>query len=109
MAIDNVEIIDLIGIDKRTDKVILTISDHLDWEDETSHILLLQDKINSYLRFIESGEIYESYPDAKNRAIVIQIVKKYSLTPKGEEFIRSAKCIVEDAGFDLVSGYLEKQ
>jgi len=109
MAIDKVEIIDLIGIDNQTGNVILTISDHLDWKDESSHLLLLQDKLNSYLRFIESGEIYDSYPDAKHRKIVIQIVKKYSLTPRGEEFIRSVKKVIRDAGFDLISTYLEKQ
>jgi hypothetical protein len=109
MPIDDVELIDLIGIDNETDKVILTISDHLDWKNEFLHLKLLQAKLNAYLKFIESGEIYESYLKAKNKAIVIQIVKKYSLTRKGEDFFRTTGEIVKNAGFELKSIYLENQ
>lgn len=108
MSITDIGKIDFISI-QDLNCVVLTISDHLDWEDEYSHLMLLQDKLNSYLRFIESGEIYDSYPDAKDKKIVIQIVKKYSITAKGEEFIRSAKKNIRDAGFDLISTFLEKQ
>ena len=57
-----------------TGDVILTISDHLDWSDSSSHQLLLQVKMNRYLAFIESGEIEQSYPSAKGRAVVIEVV-----------------------------------
>jgi hypothetical protein len=38
---------------------------------KNEHLLILQDKLNSYLRFIETGEIFESYPAAKNSSLVI--------------------------------------
>ena len=46
-------------------KLALMIADHLDWENELQHLTLLQDKINAYVSFIESGQIYSVYPDAK--------------------------------------------
>lgn len=108
MAVDNSEIIDFISITEQN-IVVLTISDHLDWEDINSHLILLQDKINSYLKFIESGEIYETYPKAKGKSLVIEIVKKYSLSKEGENFINFAKKIVNNAGIGLESVYLEYQ
>ena len=76
MAVDNTKTIDLIGIDNETGIVILTISDHLDWKETDTHLVLLQDKINCYLRFIESGEIYETYPEAKNKNITKKVLKR---------------------------------
>lgn len=109
MAVDNTKTIDLIGIDNKTGIVILTISDHLDWKETDTHLILLQDKINCYLRFIESGEIYETYPEAKNKNITIQIVKKHSLPIEGENFFTIVKKIVNEAGFGLESVYLQNQ
>lgn len=40
-----------------SDVVKLIIADHLDWTDIDSHSQLLQDKINTYLSFIESGQM----------------------------------------------------
>ncbi|MBC6110685.1 DUF6572 domain-containing protein [Pedobacter fastidiosus] len=67
MSVIQVDKIDFIGIDGKTKKVALTISDHLDWDDEYYHLSVLQEKINAYLRFIESGEIYDVYPDSVDR------------------------------------------
>jgi hypothetical protein len=79
MAIDNNNIIDFIGIDERQNEVILTISDHLDWKFKMDHLLKLQAKINAYLDFIDSGEIYDKYTDISNKKIVIEISGKYNL------------------------------
>lgn len=56
MSIIDKDKIDSIGINKDNGKVILEISDHLDWSCEYEHLVMLQDKINSYLSFIESGD-----------------------------------------------------
>jgi hypothetical protein len=71
MSIEQINIIDFLSIN--ADAVVLTISDHLDWDSENKHLLLLQQKINSYLAFIESGEILKKYPDSEGRRPVISI------------------------------------
>ncbi|MDR6534474.1 DUF6572 domain-containing protein [Variovorax soli] len=63
MTVENTSIVDAVGTDTETGEVRLSIIDHLPWD--TEHLRLLQDKINVYLGFIESGEIYVSYPSAK--------------------------------------------
>jgi urate oxidase len=91
MSVLNREKIDFIGIDKVTKDTILTISDHLNWNEELEHIYILQEKINSYIAFIESDEIYETFPDARNRSIVIKIIFKYEPSALGIEFLKKSK------------------
>ena len=98
MSIEQPRVIDVIGVDKITDEVILTISDHLDWNNEHEHQLLLQEKINTYLAFIESGEILESYPNAKGRHPVISVRVLSSPTSEGLRFFARVKPIIENAG-----------
>ena len=109
MAIDNTDKIDVISINTRTDYVVLTISDHLDWSDEYAHLILLQEKLNHYVAFVESGEIYEVYPKAKGRKIVIQVVKKYSFPEIAEDFMKLAKEAIKDIPMELESTYLMNQ
>lgn len=101
MSILDKDKIDSIGISKEGDLVTLAIFDHLDWENEYEHLLMLQDKINLYLIFPESGEVYESYPKAKGKKIGIVVYSKYDLSTKAEEFLNFAYGKVVEAGFDL--------
>ena len=103
MTIEQTEKVDLISVDPRTDEVVMTISDHLDWNEKDTHLLLLQEKINSYLAFIESGEIFDSYPKAKGRSVVIDIVFQHEVDPEGRNFIEMATEIVANAGFRLTA------
>jgi len=72
MSVENKEKIDFVSLEKGSGDIILTISDHLSWDDE-EHIILLQDKINSYIEYIENGQIQELFTDSGNRNRVISI------------------------------------
>lgn len=98
MSVDQLQVIDIISTDKDGD-IVLTISDHLDWGNTREHLLMLQEKINAYLRFLESGEVYEKYPDAKGRRLIIQVTFQYQPSPEAYLFLSRAKGIVEQAGF----------
>src|ERR1700712_4826355 len=98
MSVENVNVIDFVSIDKN-DNVVLTISDHLEWDEENKHLLLLQDKINQYLVCIEGGSLLESYPIAKDRNIIIEIVSKFSPNRDGFMFFSRVKEVIESAGY----------
>ncbi|MGE8359563.1 DUF6572 domain-containing protein [Pseudomonas sp.] len=100
-TIEDTNKIDAIGIDSATGKVSLKIFDHLDWSDEQRHLYLLQEKLNSYLRFLESQEIYEAYPAASGREFVVSI--DFAITPSANalKFIETVSSIMEGAGFTL--------
>jgi len=101
MSIDQAGKIDFIGTDEKSNSVILTISDHLDWDDSENHLLLLQKKLNNYLTFCESGEIFEIYPNAKGKNLVIEIIGKQPLNQKGSDFLEEAKIIIKETNIKL--------
>ena len=87
MSVEDRNIVDLIGVEKRTGKVILTIADHLDWQNEQNHLSALQAKINRYIEFVESGEVLVAFPKAKGRPLVIEIVAKHSFPESADDFL----------------------
>jgi len=101
MTIEQTNVIDIIGHDKENNKLNLIISDHLEWDEENEKLLLLQEKINSYLAFLESEEILEHYPNSKYEAYVIKIISKYKPNEEAEKFLNLAKETIIEAGFNL--------
>ena len=99
MSINQTDIIDVIGTTPQG-KVVLTISDHHSWDEEW-HLQLLQDKINAYMQFIESGQLLEDYPNAVECDVVIETVMKYQPTSEAASFLEKAKDIIKGAGFDF--------
>lgn len=102
MSIEQTNTVDIASVDRDSGDFLLTISDHLPWDrEENQHILLLQEKINAYLRFVESGEMMNKYPDANGRNIVINVVSKFPLSVKAYAFFKQAETAISAAGFDL--------
>jgi hypothetical protein len=102
MSIDQTDAIDFATIDKASGDLWLTTSDHLSWEEnEDNHLVLLQNKLNAYLRFIESGEVFKKVPDAKGRNVVINLVGKFPLSQKADSLFENARAAVEGSGFRL--------
>ena len=102
MSIEQTQVVDGIGVDKKTGELLLIITDHLNWNDNPDdHLMLLQEKINAYLSFVESGELLEAYPDSKDRSIIVNVVGKYPLADVGINFFAQAGSVIEDAGIKL--------
>jgi len=74
VSVEQTDVVDILGIDRKTGHVVLTISDHLDWSDSVGHQTILQKKLNTYLAFVESGEILTRYPEAKSRPVAFRVV-----------------------------------
>lgn len=98
MSVEDLKIIDFISIDL-IGNAVLTISDHLLWDESNDHLLVLQDKINAYINFIESGDLYKQYPDAKGRSLIINLVSKYIPNKEGGIFITTIKEALTSAGY----------
>lgn len=98
MSIENTNVIDIVSLDKEGN-VVLTVSDELEWDKENIHLLKLQNKLNAYLDAIDNGSLYENYPDAKDRNIVINVVSKYFPNEDGEEFLERTKRALESVGY----------
>ena len=88
----------MVSVDE-SNVVVLTITDHLKWDNENEHLLVLQDKINTYLGTIESHELYEKYPKAIDKNICIRIVSFHEPNYDGLIFLERVKEIIEKAGY----------
>ena len=108
MSVEDSKIIDAIATDPKGN-IILTISDHLEWDEKLEHLLVLQNKIIDYLSFIESGQIYIDYPTAKGKNIVINIFAKFIPNEPAKKFLRIAMETIRSAGYDLTLSFIEEQ
>ncbi len=72
MSISNHDIIDAVAANEN--KLILLISDHLRWDNyQVAHLKMLQDKLNTYIRYIEQGGYKERFPDKSFSEYIIEI------------------------------------
>lgn len=102
MSIEQTGVVDAIGVHQESGKLILTISDHLDWNANIQeHMLLLQEKLNIYLAFVESGELLEQYPDAHGRDVIINVVGRYPLISEARRFLDEVAAVIAGAGITL--------
>ena len=74
-------------------KLILLLADGMDWHDEQKHLLLLQEKLNNYIAYIESKQYLEKYPKAKE--IEIQIKCLFKETDNGKSLLEYAIKTIE--------------
>jgi CRP-like cAMP-binding protein len=104
MSVVETDKIDAIGVDKEGQRVFLTIIDSLVWDGENVHLFTLQEKINSYLFFIESGELKKSFPDADGFSAVIELILRYAPSDEAIGFFDKTTQILLDKGVIFVFG-----
>lgn len=101
MSVTQTNIVDAIGIEAASGKLVMTISDHLGWDEEDDHIALLREKLNSYLRYVESGELAEAYPAATGKQVVVEVVAREEPTRSARVFLQNATEVMIGAGLEL--------
>lgn len=92
-----------------TDSVWLTIADNYDWQDEKRHMLLLQEKINTYLAFIENGELYKIYPEANGRNLSIEIYAGFPIPELGIKFLKKWTQLLSGLGMVLAISIIRQK
>lgn len=106
MTVENETQIDGMGTETTTGKVVLMISDHLDWSEAAAHLLAIENKVNAYLAFIQSGQLLEENSDARDRKVKIAIHQKY---PEPAEVTPILDKLAQHLGFigvELWRGFL---
>lgn len=99
MSVENSKVIDFIS--EKDNKVVLTISDHLEWDDDNEHIYLLQEKINAYLMAIESGQVNKSYTLSMGKKIVVSVALKYAPNETGISFLSKVNEVLLNVGYEF--------
>ena len=106
VAIDDANVIDGIGIDKRRNALCLLLTDHFAWSgnntlSEYDHLILLQKKINAYICYLETKQYEDRYPEEKIEMAIIEIHFAYDITENCEKFLNTAQSQVGQYGIKI--------
>jgi hypothetical protein len=100
LSVEELDVVDFISI-SAGGRCVLTVSDHLDWQPGSNHQIKLQDKLNKYIAFLESGEVYQRFADAKGREFVIRVAFLHPPDEVGLSFLLLVRDGIRAAGFDF--------
>ncbi len=106
MAIDNANVIDGMAIDKNRKALRLLLTDHFAWNgnntlSEYDHLILLQEKINAYIRYLETKQYEEQYPKEEIVMAIIEIHFKYDITENCEKFLNTVQNQIGQYGIKI--------
>lgn len=92
MAVTDSKKIDGIAYDDNATTLILEIYDHLNFEGkfEFDHLAILQDKLNSYIWFINSKQHEKIYPNKIFGKFIINIHFLNTITDNCKKYIENA-------------------
>ncbi len=99
-VVDN-KTVDGVALTDDNKGIILLITDHLDWSDEYQHLVILQEKINVYISFLEARQYEEIYKEEVITYGVIEIHFLYNLTGNAEKFLQSVQNQVTELGIKI--------
>ncbi len=102
MTIQQSDVVDFVAFRQEDENVFLLIVDHLDWdEEEGEHLWLLQEKLNTYLTFIEGGQLVEDFPSVVGKAVTIKVKGIYPLSEQAEKFFNLSQKKAAEVGAKL--------
>jgi hypothetical protein len=73
VSLDQANVIDALGIDETSGRVILLIRHDVPWDGSEAQLYLLQEKLNAYLSFALDGEMAAEYPDFVERPLALRL------------------------------------
>lgn len=76
LNIEKTDTIDGMAYNQETSSLILLLADGMDWLDINKHLLLLQEKLNNYIMFIESKQYAEKYENVKRIEVRLSFLFK---------------------------------
>lgn len=99
-VIDN-KTVDGVALTDDKKGIILLITDHVDWSDEYQHLVMLQEKINVYITFLEEKQYEEIYKGEEISYGVIEIHFLHNLTVNAEKFLQSVQDQISEIGVKI--------
>lgn len=102
MSVMEVNKIDGIGIDEKTNTLVFLITDHLTWiVEEYQHLKLLQSKLNAYVAYIDSKQYRSVYRNKEFDSFRIEIFFKYQCTENCKKFLAAGRNQLKSRNIDV--------
>src|SRR5258708_40148109 len=88
MSVSDTDLIDFVS--EKDGRVTLSVADHLTWDEEGAHLVQLQDKLNRYCDFINSGELADKFPKLADARPLIRVHFVHAPSSAAERFLSLA-------------------
>lgn len=81
----------------------LVISDHPPWDEGDDHLRILQEKINTYIAFVESGQVFRiGDPNITRDSVMrIEVVMRHAPTVEAQAFFARGATFLAGIGLEL--------
>lgn len=76
LNVESTYTIDGLAFNQETSSLILLLADGMDWIDINRHLLLLEDKLNAYIGYIDSRQYEEKYPNVERIEVRVSFLFK---------------------------------
>ena len=100
MSLDRSNVIDAMGVDEASGRVILILRHDAAWDGSNTQLFLLQEKFNTYLSFALDGEMAGSYPEYAERALGLRIETGFRPDPVTARFLEQVR---QQVGFQDIT------
>lgn len=83
--------VDVVSLTADGTAVVLSLVETRPWDSNGESLLDLQEKINTYLDLVESGQLVGKYPEAKGKKVVFRLQTAFHPSAQAQEFIDLVK------------------
>jgi hypothetical protein len=104
MSVRETDTIDYIYLEEESEAPVLVVSDPLGWtkQEESSHIELLTEKLNTQIAFVNTGQLVQVWPEFHDGKIVwVEVAARCALSQRAHEFYQHAGGVMADANMKL--------
>ena len=100
-GVENPMIMDLITVDKETDKVVLVMIERRAWGADPKQLKQIEEKINRYMAYVLDGFLAEQHPQYLGKQVTIRL--DCAAPPAGEasRFVAAAAHAAAEHGLEF--------
>jgi hypothetical protein len=103
MTVEQIDVVDGVGLSRDGSVVELLISDHLGWNDPR-HIQALAGKVEAYANAALSGQLVQAYPLAEGKQACIRLVYEYAPDSSAKRFLTPLREQLATTGIEFEHG-----
>lgn len=97
-------VLDAIAHDTRTNEVVLAMFETRPWTLGDLQLYQLQEKLNAYASFILDGELAETYPELKDKKVVIHLRTRHEPSVRALDMVAKVReqLAFQNIGFEVI-------
>jgi hypothetical protein len=100
-GIENSSVVDLVTHDPGTDEYVVIMIESRPWSNSPQRLDQLLAKINTYVHFIENGDLYRHFPQAEGKPVRIQLDCNAPPAGESDKLITQAQQLLLQRGIDF--------